>query len=72
MAVVFEFDGDDLVCERVYFDSLTMLKQLLGAVSLKRPRTWPTALRALRGLASLSGEPDQRLLKTTPPADLAT
>lgn len=28
MAVVFEFDGDDLVCERVYFDLGTPLRQL--------------------------------------------
>ncbi|HEY1176374.1 MAG TPA: ester cyclase [Phytomonospora sp.] len=73
MTGFFIFDGDErLVCERVYFDSLTMLKQLLGGVSVKRPKTWLTALRALRGLASLSGEPDRRLLTTTPPSDLAT
>ena len=28
MAAVFEFDGEDLVCERVYFDSATILRQL--------------------------------------------
>ena len=28
MAAVFEFDGDRIVCERVYFDSLSMLRQL--------------------------------------------
>lgn len=28
MAVVFDFDGDDLVCERVYFDLGTPLRQL--------------------------------------------
>ncbi len=28
MAVVFEFDGDDMVCERVYFDVGTPLRQL--------------------------------------------
>ena len=28
MAVVFEFDGEDLVCERVYFDLGTPLRQL--------------------------------------------
>ena len=28
MAAVFEFDGDRITCERVYFDSLTMLRQL--------------------------------------------
>jgi steroid delta-isomerase-like uncharacterized protein len=28
MAAVFEFDGDRIVCERVYFDSGTILRQL--------------------------------------------
>jgi steroid delta-isomerase-like uncharacterized protein len=28
MAAIFEFDGEDLVCERVYFDSATILRQL--------------------------------------------
>lgn len=28
MAAVFEFEGEDLVCERVYFDSATILRQL--------------------------------------------
>ena len=25
---IFEFDGQDLLCERVYFDSATILRQL--------------------------------------------
>ena len=28
MAAIFEFDGDRIVCERVYFDSATILRQL--------------------------------------------
>jgi len=28
MAAVFEFEGEELVCERVYFDSATILRQL--------------------------------------------
>src|SRR3954463_14931998 len=28
MVAIFEFEGDDLVCERVYFDSATILRQL--------------------------------------------
>ena len=28
MAAIFEFEGDGLVCERVYFDSATILRQL--------------------------------------------
>jgi predicted ester cyclase len=68
MTAYFIFDADEnLVCERVYFDSLTMLRQLLGGLNLKNPRSWPTLIRALRGLAALSSEPDPRLLNTTPP-----
>jgi steroid delta-isomerase-like uncharacterized protein len=32
MAAIFEFDGDRIVCERIYFDSGTILRQL-GLVS---------------------------------------
>jgi steroid delta-isomerase-like uncharacterized protein len=28
MAAIFEFDGDRIVCERIYFDSGTLLRQL--------------------------------------------
>jgi hypothetical protein len=32
MNAFFIFEGDRLVCERVYFDTLTMLRQLLAGV----------------------------------------
>jgi steroid delta-isomerase-like uncharacterized protein len=32
MAAIFEFDGDRIVCERIYFDSGTILRQL-GLIS---------------------------------------
>ncbi|AKT42536.1 ester cyclase [Chondromyces crocatus] len=68
MTAYFIFDGEErLVCERVYFDALTMLKQLLGSLDLKKPRNWPLAIRALRGLLTMSSTPDPRLLQTTPP-----
>jgi steroid delta-isomerase-like uncharacterized protein len=28
MAAIFEFDGDRIVCERIYFDAATLLRQL--------------------------------------------
>jgi hypothetical protein len=68
MTAYFIFDADEnLVCERIYFDSATMLKQLLGGLNLKDPRSWPKLVRALRGMAKLSGDPDPRLLNTIPP-----
>jgi steroid delta-isomerase-like uncharacterized protein len=68
MTAYFVFDADEnLVCERIYFDSATWLKQLLGGLNVKDPRTWPTLVRALCALPSLSSEPDPRLLDTTPP-----
>ncbi len=39
MTAFFIFDGERLVCERVYFDSLTIFKQLLRDVSVRRPAT---------------------------------
>jgi hypothetical protein len=68
MTAYFIFDADEnLVCERIYFDSATMMRQLLGGLNLKDPRSWLKLVRALRGMAALSGEPDRRLLDTTPP-----
>ena len=37
MTAFFIFDGDTLVCERVYFDVLSLLRQLLGGFNLKSP-----------------------------------
>lgn len=48
MTAFFIFEGDRLVCERVYFDALTMLRQLLGEVRPWRPASVLSALRVLR------------------------
>lgn len=67
MTAYFIFDADEnLVCERIYFDSLTMLRQLLSGLNPKDPRSWPKLVRVLRGMATMSGEPDPLLLDTTP------
>jgi len=50
MSAFFIFEQDRLVCERVYFDAMTMLRQLLAGVSLRRPASLLTLLRTLRGL----------------------
>ena len=63
MTAFFIFDENEtVVCERVYFDTLTMLKQLLRGFSVKNPRHWPKLVQALRGLAAMTREPDARLL----------
>lgn len=68
MTAYFIFDEHErLVCERIYFDALTMLKQLLVSVDLKKPRNWPLALRALRGLLAMTSRPDARILETRAP-----
>ncbi len=67
MTAFFIFDEDEkLVCERIYFDSLTMLKQLLRGLNLRDPRNWPKLVRSLRGLARMTSQPDPRLLQTAP------
>jgi len=54
----FVFRGEDeLVCERIYFDQLTMIRQLIGGIDLKSPRGVLLLLRVLRGLAKMSREP---------------
>lgn len=69
MTAFFIFDvNEHLVCERIYFDTLSMLKQLIGGLDMRRPRSWVLAARCVRGLLAMSGrEPDPRLLNTTPP-----
>jgi steroid delta-isomerase-like uncharacterized protein len=46
MTAFFIFDGDGIVCERVYFDTQTILRQLLAGAG---PLTWLRALIGLRG-----------------------
>lgn len=71
MTAYFLFDTEEnLVCERVYFDSLTLLKQLIGGIDRKNPRNWPLIVRCLRGLLRMSGEAPHPSLVDTPPADL--
>lgn len=71
MTAYFIFDEDEnLVCERVYFDTLTMLRQLLGGLNLKNPLSLVKLARAVRGLLAMAKRPDARLLDTAPPADL--
>lgn len=72
MAAYFVFDQDEkLIVERIYFDTLSMLKQLIGRLNLRDPRTWPLVIRALRGLLAMSGNPNPALVDT-PPADLSS
>lgn len=58
MTAYFVFRGDDeLVCERIYFDQLSLLRQLLGAIDLKSPKGIVLLLRVLRGFGKLSRAP---------------
>jgi steroid delta-isomerase-like uncharacterized protein len=53
MAAFFVFEGDTLVCERVYFDSLTILRQLLAGLP---PAMLPQVLPALLASTKVSPE----------------
>jgi steroid delta-isomerase-like uncharacterized protein len=58
MTAFFVFRGEDeLVCERVYFDQLSLLRQLLGAINLKSPRGILQLLQVLRGFGKMSRAP---------------
>ena len=58
VTALFVFEGDDvLVTERVYFDQLSMLRQLLSGIDMKSPSGVLTLLRVLRGFAKMSREP---------------
>jgi predicted ester cyclase len=70
MTAYFIFDADErLVCERIYFDSLSLLRQLIGGLDLRRPRNWLLAARCVRGLLKATGsDPDPRLVHTGEPS----
>jgi steroid delta-isomerase-like uncharacterized protein len=44
MIALFLFDGETLICERIYFDSMTMMRQLLAGLPA------PAQLQALSGM----------------------
>ena len=50
MTAFFVFDGATLVCERVYFDTMTMFRQLLGGISIREPSSLLLLARVLSGL----------------------
>jgi predicted ester cyclase len=57
MTAYFIFDDTEtLVCERIYFDTLTMIKQLLGGLDVRKPANWLLAARCARGFLSMSSE----------------
>jgi predicted ester cyclase len=58
MTAYFVFRGDDeLVCERIYFDQLTFVRQLLSGLDAKSPKGLLQLLKVLRGLAKMSKAP---------------
>jgi predicted ester cyclase len=69
MTAYFIFDDEEnLVTERIYFDQLTVLKQLFSGLDKKNPKDLLTLLRALGGALALSGaESDPRLTDTVEP-----
>ncbi|WP_024440625.1 MULTISPECIES: ester cyclase [unclassified Mycobacterium] len=71
MTAYFVFDEqENLAIERIYFDTLSMVKQLIAGINLRAPRSWLLVIRVVRGLLRMSGAPDAGLVDT-PPADLS-
>lgn len=69
MTAYFIFDEhENLVTERVYFDQLTILKQLVGGLDKRKPGDLLKLAQAVKGALSMAGsEPDPRLLNTAEP-----
>jgi steroid delta-isomerase-like uncharacterized protein len=69
MTAYFVFDeNEQLVTERIYFDQLTFLRQLLAGINLRSPRGALTLVRVLRGFAQLARQP-RDLIPDTPARD---
>lgn len=64
MTAYFIFDeNENLVTERVYFDQMSILKQVVGGLDRKKPRDLLRLLRVVRGMLSMAGgAADPRLL----------
>lgn len=64
----FIFDADEnLVTERIYFDQLTIVKQLVGGLDKRNPADLITLGRTIFGILAMSGESaDERLTTTAP------
>lgn len=60
MTAYFIFDeNENLVTERIYFDQLTILKQLIGGLDKKKPKDLAKLAGALKGALAMAGtEPD--------------
>jgi predicted ester cyclase len=73
MTAYFLFDeNENLIVERIYFDQLTVLKQLIAGLDKRNPRDLVTLGRTVLGLLAMAGgEPDPRLLDTTTPEFLS-
>ena len=71
MTAFFVFDAEEnLVAERVYFDQLTIVKQLIGGLDKRNPADLIRLGRAVLGILAMSGEsPDERLTATAPWAE---
>lgn len=69
MTAYFVFDEhENLVAERIYFDQLTILRQLIAGLNLRTPSGLITLARVVLGaLRMTGGEPDRRLVDTVPP-----
>ncbi|MFE3000706.1 ester cyclase [Nocardia sp. NPDC059246] len=69
MTAYFVFDADEhLIIERIYFDQLTILKQLVGGLDKKNPADLLKLGRAVVGALAMAGtEADPRLTDTTAP-----
>lgn len=61
----FIFDASEtLICERIYFDTLSLLKQLLSHINFRNPVRWPILFKVLRGLGANASAPDPSLVNT--------
>ena len=56
--IFFVFGEDEqLSCERIYFDQLTFIRQLLGGLDLKSPKGVAQLVKVIRGLGKMSRAP---------------
>ena len=69
MTAYFVFDEQErLVAERIYFDQLTVLRQLISGLNPRSPKGLLTLARVVVGaLRTAGGAPDARLTDTVPP-----
>lgn len=72
MTAYFIFDeNQNLIIERIYFDTFSLIRQLISGINVLDPRTWLRIIRTVGDLRAVRAKPHPQIVNTVP-ADLSS